>query len=105
MDVWEREDIDGLIALLREDAVLRMPPQRSVAGAREIVAFFCDVAGLRRIRLSPTRANGRPAVTMHLRTPDGALVPHGVLVLETDDAGVTGLQAFIDGGLVPLFEA
>src|SRR4051794_9495570 len=26
IDVWERDDVDGLVALVREDAVLRMPP-------------------------------------------------------------------------------
>src|ERR1700752_4845732 len=28
VDAFERDDVDGLVALLREDAMLRMPPQR-----------------------------------------------------------------------------
>src|SRR5918997_403790 len=42
VDAWERVDIDGLVALLREDAVLRMPPQESVLGGAAIGRFFAD---------------------------------------------------------------
>src|SRR4051812_5078719 len=40
VDAWERQDMDGLVALLREDAVLCMPPEPSVHGAAAILAFF-----------------------------------------------------------------
>lgn len=104
--VWERDDVDGLVALLREDAVLRMPPQPAVRGAAAIAAFFRETAAggdLARIRLLPTWANGRPAVVAHKRTAAGALVPHGVLVLEVSDEQIAGIDAFIDPGLLPLF--
>src|ERR671937_1052826 len=39
IDAFERDDVDGLVALLREDAVLRMPPQPSVTGAASIARF------------------------------------------------------------------
>jgi RNA polymerase sigma-70 factor (ECF subfamily) len=105
---WEDDDIEGLVALLREDAVLRMPPQPSVHGAGAIGVFFRDTAAggdLRQVRLTATSANGRPAVTAYRYAPDGTLVPHGVLVLELDaDAAAVGaIDAFIDGSLPQWF--
>ena len=37
---FEHADIDGLVALLREDATLRMPPQPSLDGGLRIARFF-----------------------------------------------------------------
>jgi RNA polymerase sigma-70 factor (ECF subfamily) len=107
IDVWERDDVDGLVSLLREDAVLRMPPQPAVRGAVAIADFFRTTAtngDLRGINLAPTRANGRPAVVMHRRSADGALTAHGILVLEIAADGIAGFDAFADPALVPLFE-
>jgi RNA polymerase sigma-70 factor, ECF subfamily len=106
VEVWERDDIDGLVALLREDAVLRMPPEPAVRGAVAIASFFRETAAdgdLSRMRLTPTRANGRPAVAAHRRADDGALVPHGILVLEVEAGVITGINAFIDSALLPAF--
>jgi RNA polymerase sigma-70 factor, ECF subfamily len=106
LDVWERDDVDGLVALVREDAVLRMPPQPAVRGAAAIATFFRETAAggdLTRITLAPTRANGRPAVAMHKRTDSGALEPHGILVLEITGDTIVGFDAFIDPALLPLF--
>jgi RNA polymerase sigma-70 factor (ECF subfamily) len=105
VDAWERDDVDGLVALVREDAVLRMPPRAAVHGATAIVSFFREVAGqdLRRITVAPTRANGRPALAMHVRTDAGALMPHGILVLEVAGERVAAFDAFIKPALLPLF--
>jgi RNA polymerase sigma-70 factor, ECF subfamily len=103
VDAFERDDVDGLVALLREDAVLHMPPQPSVVGAAAVVRFFRETAArgdLSRMLLTPTRANGRPAVVVQRRTPDG-LAPHGVLVLEIARGAVTRINAFINPSLVP----
>ncbi len=106
IDAFERDDVDGLVALLREDALLRMPPQRSLLGAAQIVRFFRDVNGdgnLANFKLTPTRANGRPAATIHRRTEDGELIPHGISVLEIEDGRVVAIEAFIDPGLPARF--
>jgi RNA polymerase sigma-70 factor (ECF subfamily) len=43
---FEQADMDGLVALLREDATLRMPPQPSLSGGVSIARFFLEtVAG------------------------------------------------------------
>jgi RNA polymerase sigma-70 factor, ECF subfamily len=106
IDVWERDDIDGLVALVREDAVLRMPPRPAVHGAAAIATFFREIAAggdLTRITMEPTRADGRPAVAMHRRTDAGTLEPDGILVLEIAGETIAGFDAFIDPVLLPLF--
>jgi RNA polymerase sigma-70 factor (ECF subfamily) len=106
VDVFERDDVDGLVSLLREDAMLRMPPQPSVIGAVQIARFLRETAAhgdLRRMRLTPVRANGRPAVVVQTRRPDGSLAPHGILVLEIDGDSVISIDAFIKPRLLPLF--
>ncbi len=60
---FEHADMDGLVALLREDATLRMPPQPSLSGGLQIARFFLETVAhgdLTRIRHRPTWAN-RPA--------------------------------------------
>jgi RNA polymerase sigma-70 factor (ECF subfamily) len=103
---WEAQDIDGLVALLREDAVIHMPPQRSIAGARAIGDFFeagpCSrVSG---VTLRASSANGSPAVVMYKRMKDGSLEPHGVMVLTVAGDRISGLDAFIDDTLPERFE-
>ncbi|MHB8693311.1 MAG: sigma-70 family RNA polymerase sigma factor [Solirubrobacteraceae bacterium] len=106
VEAFETDDLDGLVAILREDAVLRMPPQPSVRGAAAIARFFRETAGggdLARMRLTATWANGRPAVVVQRRTGAGALVPHGILVLEVAAERIVGIDAFIDPSLLPRF--
>jgi RNA polymerase sigma-70 factor (ECF subfamily) len=86
--------------------MLRMPPQPSVIGAAAVVRFLRETAArgdLSRMRLTPTRANGRPAVVVQRREPDDALAAHGVLVLELGGGLFVGIDAFIDPSLVPRF--
>jgi RNA polymerase sigma-70 factor (ECF subfamily) len=105
VDAFERDDLDGLVALLRDDAVLRMPPQPSVIGAAAIARFFRETAAhgdLSRMQLTPTRANGRPAVVVQRRMQD-VLRPHGILVLEISKEAIVGIDAFINSALLPRF--
>ena len=108
IEVWEQADVDGLVALLREDAVLRMPPQPSVLGALEIARFLSTVpAGgdMTATVFTPTRANARPAVVMHRRRDDGTLEPHGIQVVEVEGDRIVALHAFIDETLPAVFAA
>jgi RNA polymerase sigma-70 factor (ECF subfamily) len=103
---FEYADMDGLVALLREDATLRMPPQPTLSGGLEIARFFLETVAhgdLTRIRHQPTWANGRPAVTIELRAEDGRWIPHGISVLEIDEGQIAAIDAFLDPVLVPRF--
>jgi RNA polymerase sigma-70 factor (ECF subfamily) len=103
---FEQADMDGLVALLREDATLRMPPQPTLAGGVEIARFFLEAVAqgdLTRIRHRPTAANGRPAVTIELRAEDGTWTPEGIAVLEIEEDRIVGIDAFLDPALLPRF--
>ena len=97
------------MALLREDAVIRMPPQRArssaTARSREFFARTspCNT-GAQVSATSTAWANGRLAVVMHRTLEDGTYEAHGVLLFELEGDEVAAMDAFIDPGLVALFE-
>src|SRR3954466_3993489 len=103
---FETDDMDGLVRLLRADALLKMPPQPDLLGGLEIARFFHDTVArgdLSRIRHTATWANGRPAVTIQLEGEDGRLIPHGISVLEVRDGQIGVIAAFLNPGLVARF--
>jgi RNA polymerase sigma-70 factor (ECF subfamily) len=88
VDAWERADLGALVKLLHEDAVLSMPPERSVVGAAAIVAFFRG-HDPSRVRPRGTWVNGAPAVELLGR--DGVL--HRTLVLDVTEDGIATIHA------------
>jgi RNA polymerase sigma-70 factor, ECF subfamily len=106
IDVWRAGDFDGLVALLREDAEIRMPPRPSIRGAMAVASFLLGEAAhgdLKRMRFTLTRANGRPALIVHGRADDGTLVAHGIKVLDVTDGRIAGYDAFIAPRYVAMF--
>jgi RNA polymerase sigma-70 factor (ECF subfamily) len=100
MAAWEAVDIDGLVALLTEDALMTMPPERMrVAGARAIGHFFATVpleGRLAEIRLVATAANRQPALAAYARAEDGKHRPYGLMVLQLDGSLISGIVGFPD---------
>jgi RNA polymerase sigma-70 factor (ECF subfamily) len=104
-DAWERGDVEAIVAMLTEDAVLAMPPRptwyRGVEAARVFLASG-PLAPERRRRSRPTRANGQLAVgSQYVHSPGEA--PLQVLQLLTlDPTGrIADITAFIGTELVP----
>jgi RNA polymerase sigma-70 factor (ECF subfamily) len=95
LEAWERVDIEGLVELLREDAVMAMPPDPVwCVGPEAIGEFFATVpmkGDLTRIRLAPTRANLRPAVAAYV---DGEA--YGIMVFELRDGAIAEIVGFAD---------
>jgi RNA polymerase sigma-70 factor, ECF subfamily len=94
---WETADSTGLIALLREDAVLTMPPLPAWYRGRLAIKEFLDAylfAGPSqgRFRLIATRANGCPAFAAYQRDENGVYRPVTLQVLTI----VHGLIAQMD---------
>jgi RNA polymerase sigma-70 factor (ECF subfamily) len=102
VDAWERADMDDLVALLREDAVLTMPPQADVAGTEAIRAFFARVHCGRLIPAA-TWANGLPAVALRERTGDGREIPHRLLVLVVEGDRIARIDAHGDAAVLNAF--
>jgi RNA polymerase sigma-70 factor, ECF subfamily len=92
---WERVDIPGLVELLREDAVMAMPPEPVwFPGAAAIGEFFATVPGegdLTRVKLVPTRANLRPALAAYF---DGEAF--GIMVFEVVGDRIAEIVGFAD---------
>jgi RNA polymerase sigma-70 factor (ECF subfamily) len=100
-DAWEAVDIEDLVALLADDALMTMPPVSArVAGAANIAEFFATQpleGRLDLIRLLPARANGQPALAAYAADPDsGRYAPYGVMVLAVEGDRITGITGFPD---------
>src|ERR1041384_436077 len=86
VQAWQTADVEGLIALLKEDAILAMPPSPSWYQGPEAIGIFAakTVLGhngmfpgkaVHRWRLLPTRANGSPAFAIYQRNEQNTYQP------------------------------
>jgi RNA polymerase sigma-70 factor (TIGR02960 family) len=83
VSAYESADLDGLIALLTDDAFVSMPPIPFEYQGRDAVRrFFASIFGSgRRFELVPTRANGHPAVGAYLQAASGVRHGAGLFVM------------------------
>jgi RNA polymerase sigma-70 factor (TIGR02960 family) len=103
------DDIDGMVALVTENAWFRMPPaQHEYHGPELIGAFFAAVSeghSRQSSRLIATRANGEPAFGTYYIDPLSGLVQQsGLLVLSLAGAGVSELTWFLGAGYLERFD-
>jgi RNA polymerase sigma-70 factor (TIGR02960 family) len=103
-DAFTRDDIDGVVALLTDDAWLAMPPAAHEYQGPEAIAAFLHAsrrwrAG-RRFGLVPTRANNRPAFGCYLAEDGGAPAsPVGLIVLEPSGTLISRVTRFLGPAL------
>ncbi len=107
-DALAGDDVDGLVALLSEDAWLTMPPApHEYQGAEAIAAFLRAGAAVRvgrSFRLVPTRANRQPAYACYLPDPDtGVVRPAGLVVLTVDQGRIPAITRFLDATVFETF--
>jgi RNA polymerase sigma-70 factor (ECF subfamily) len=103
---FENADITALMRLLRDDAVLEMPPQPTWFSGRERVGAFLQSRVLGEpgaFRMIPTSANGQPAFAAYLRDHDGVHRAHAIQVLTLTGSRVARIVSFNDAGLVTTF--
>jgi len=102
-DAVESGDIDDVVALLTDDALLTMPPQPlEYQGHQAIAAFLRQRGELRGrpLRVVATRANTQPAFGCYLPDPQAAIArPYGLLVLTLEAEAVAAITWFTDTGV------
>ena len=104
-DAFQRDDIDSVVALLTEDAVVSMPPEEEWHQGRDAVAAFLRERRLMRgapWRFVASGANGQPAYAYYLLV-DGRWQRSGLFVIGLGDGGVASVTRFPDDGLLSRF--
>jgi RNA polymerase sigma-70 factor (ECF subfamily) len=106
LDAFSRYDMEALVALLHEDAVMDMPPYAMwLRSSADIAAWFVGPgAGCRGSHVVPLQLNGNPAFAQWRRSgPNGEFEPWAVHALQFTDGRITRMTAFLDTRLFDLF--
>jgi RNA polymerase sigma-70 factor (ECF subfamily) len=114
-DAWERGDVEGIVSMLAEDAVIAMPPMATWFAGRDGVSTFLKdfafaqrwsgerfEAGDRRVRVVPVRANGQLAFGTY-RWDDGVFRPQAIQVLALRGREIVDITGFIAPGAFAAF--
>lgn len=98
VSLFEQWDVEGLVALLHEEATLSMPPYRLwLRGPEEVRRFWYGPgSGCAGSRLVPLSANGSPAVAQYKPGPDGRRAPWALHVLDIADGRILAHNSFLD---------
>jgi len=96
---WAAVDIDGIVELLADDALLTMPPEaQRFEGRTQIGRFFATApleGHLDRIQLISTRANGQPALAAYAdERGEGVFDAYGVMVFAIRGERIDGITGF-----------
>jgi RNA polymerase sigma-70 factor (ECF subfamily) len=97
VQAWEAADSARLVALLREDAILTMPPLPTWFRGRTAIQRFLDTHLFNsafHIRLIPTRANGCPAFAVYQQM-DGLFRPAALQILTVADGQIARIDDFL----------
>jgi len=108
LEAWEGHDLDGFVALLREDAIYTMPPWLQWYAGREAIRSFFAMAWktCSGLRLVPAAANGQPAFAVYARSaPNEPLAAHSIQVLGIEDDRISRLTLFVPPTGPRLFDA
>ncbi|MBZ9860726.1 RNA polymerase subunit sigma-70 [Mesorhizobium sp. CA12] len=98
MQAWQADNLDGLVELLREDAIYHMPPWREWYHGRPAIGAFlgsvwCNFAGYRAVAIG---ANDQPAVGVYaLGRQDSVWQPHSLHVLEAAGDKIASLTIYV----------
>ena len=107
VDAFQRYDMDALVKLMHEDAVMTMPPFGMwLRGAQDIVSWFTQPTPSMCANsvLVPVAANGVRGWGQYKPDPAGGRMPWGLQVHEVSGGKFSRLTWFINtGSIFPLF--
>jgi RNA polymerase sigma-70 factor (ECF subfamily) len=98
-------DTAALLALLRDEITLEMPPRAAWFAGREMVGAFLrsHLSPASGWRMTPVGANGQLAAGAYLLREDGRRHAHSIHVLTLRAGAIAHIHAFIDPSLFPAF--
>ena len=102
IDAIQQGDLDRVVALLTDDARLKMPPEPfEFHGPRPIAQFLQQVAFWREgLKMVPTRANDSPAFGYYRKDPNADVYrASGIFVLTVSQDQVSSMTRFGDKSL------
>ena len=108
-EAFVSDDVDAVVELLTEEALLTMPPEPLEYQGQEAIANFLLDRGRRHgrplaMRLVPTRANGQPAFGHYLEDPHAPVARcYGLIVLTLQGDRISALTRFRDSGIMQRF--
>lgn len=104
---FEKADVPALTRLLREDAIMEMPPWLTWLASRDDIGrFIARIFSLREgdaWRMVPTSANRQPAVGAYVRGADGVLQAQSLQVYTITSTGIARIVAFTNPNLFAAF--
>jgi RNA polymerase sigma-70 factor (ECF subfamily) len=105
VDAFERYDIEALVALLREDAIMTMPPYDFwLRGPVEMSRWFLGQGiGCKRSRLLPIALNGSSGFASYRTDPAGGYTPFALQIIEVSGACIAAHINFVEVGLFEAF--
>jgi RNA polymerase sigma-70 factor, ECF subfamily len=105
VDAFERNDVDALVGLLRDDAILEMPPfELWMRGPDDIRRWLLAADAFGQELLTPVNANGSPAVAVYRpRSPEGRPTAFSIQVLDTVAGRIGVIHVFLNPALFDLF--
>lgn len=109
LNAWETADIDGIVAMLTEDATFPMPPLPSWYQGRVAIRAFIAATSLageatRRWKLVPIRANGRPGFAFYVQDENtGKHLPFALQLLRFEGELLSDVTTFGTPELFPAF--
>jgi len=106
VESFQRGDLEGVIALLSEDAKFTMPPEPVEFRGPRAIAEFLRSRGFwgQGLKLVPTRANNQPAYGYYLPDPNANIHrASGILVLSVRADRISAMTRFGDRSLLARF--